>query len=47
MLNTRYIIYNREAPPLVNNSELGNAWFVDSYRLVEGANEEMNAFIRF
>ena len=43
MLNTRYIIYNREAPPLVNKSELGNAWFVGSYRLVDGANEEMNA----
>ena len=47
MLNTRYIIYNREAPPLVNNSELGNAWFVGGYRLVEGANEEIYALSGF
>jgi hypothetical protein len=47
MLNTRYIIYNREAPPLVNNSELGNAWFVKNFRLVDGANEEMKALSDF
>jgi hypothetical protein len=47
MLNTRYIIYNPEAPPLVNNSELGNAWFVDTFRLVNGAREEMDALSAF
>ena len=47
MLNTRYIIYNYEAPPLVNNSELGNAWFVENFRLVDGANEEMKALTDF
>ena len=47
MLNTRYIIYNAEAPPLVNNSELGNAWFVNSYRIVNDAREEMDALTDF
>ncbi len=47
MLNTRYIIYSPEAPPLVNSSELGNAWFVDGYRLVGGAKEEMDALTDF
>jgi len=47
MLNTRYIIYNREAPPLVNNSELGNAWFVEKFRMVNDASEEMAALSDF
>jgi hypothetical protein len=47
MLNTRYIIYNREAPPLVNNSELGNAWFVEKFRIVDGAGSEMEALTDF
>lgn len=41
MLDTRYIIYNRESPPLVNSHALGNAWFVDSYRIVKNADEEI------
>jgi hypothetical protein len=47
MLNTRYIIYNPEAPPLVNNSEMGNAWFVKNYHMVDGPSEEMKALSDF
>lgn len=43
MLNTKYIIINPDSPPLVNNMALGNAWFVDSYRLVETPDEELDA----
>ncbi len=41
MLNTKYVIYNPDAPPLLNNRALGNAWFVENAVLAENANREL------
>jgi hypothetical protein len=43
MLNTRYLIYNPGAAPIVNIHALGNAWFVSDYKLAANANEELKA----
>jgi hypothetical protein len=43
MLNTKYIIYNPGADPIVNKNALGNAWFVEGYKLAANANEEIKA----
>ena len=47
MLNTRYIIYNPEAPPLVNKFETGNAWFADTIMVVPDADAEIEALARY
>jgi hypothetical protein len=43
MLNTKYLIYNTEAPPLVNSHALGNAWFAEKPVIVDNANLELSA----
>jgi hypothetical protein len=43
LLNTKYIILNPQYPPLENPYALGNGWFVKDYRIVENANEEIDA----
>ena len=50
MLNTKYIIVRQqEGEPAVrlNQGALGNAWFVNSFRIVENANEEIDALNGF
>jgi hypothetical protein len=47
MLNTKYVIYNPEAPPLVNRNALGNAWFVEKPVMAENANKEISAINSF
>lgn len=41
MLNTKYLIYNDDAPPLVNPLANGNAWFVKEVQFVPTANDEI------
>ncbi len=43
MLNTRYLIYSGERPPILNPNALGSAWFVDELRWVKNADEEIMA----
>ena len=41
MLNTRYIIYNPDAPALRNKYAMGDAWFVNDVKMVKNADEEL------
>jgi len=41
MLNTRYVVYNPDAPPIANPFALGNAWFVKEIIVAPTANEEI------
>jgi hypothetical protein len=41
MLNMKYVIYNKEAAPLVNPKCNGNAWFVQKVHVAADANQEM------
>jgi hypothetical protein len=43
MLNTKYLIYNPEAPPIVNRNAYGNAWFVNNCKFVTNADSEITA----
>lgn len=43
MLNTRYIIYNPQAPPFENDYAYGPAWFVDYIKVVPTADDEITA----
>lgn len=41
MLNTKYLIYNYQAPPIKNPFALGNAWFVENIKFVSSADSEV------
>ena len=43
MLNTRYLIYNPQQAPIVNEHALGAAWFVSDARTVASADEAIEA----
>jgi len=47
MLNTRYVIYNPAAAPLINQNALGNAWFVEKPLIAESANKEISLINSF
>ena len=42
MLNTRYIIFNPQSPPIRNVAAFGNAWPVSKFRFVQNSNQEID-----
>ncbi len=42
MINTKYIIYHPDFPPMVNTKRYGNAWFVNQHEFVDNADQEIN-----
>ncbi|RLD37545.1 MAG: hypothetical protein DRI74_06445 [Bacteroidetes bacterium] len=47
MLNTKYIIYNPNAAPIVNSSANGSAWFANTILWADDANTELEALKAF
>jgi uncharacterized membrane protein YfhO len=43
MMNTKYLIYDLNSTPLQNPHAMGNAWFVNDYKTVANADEEISA----
>ena len=43
MMNTKYLIYNPEAAPLINKKAMGSAWIVNSFQAVDNADQEIAA----
>ena len=41
MLNMKYLIYSKEAAPIINPHANGNVWFVNNIRIADNPNEEM------
>jgi hypothetical protein len=47
MLNAKYVIYHPDAPPVLNQNALGNAWFVEKPVMVDNANQEISSLRNF
>jgi hypothetical protein len=47
MLNTKYLIYDLNQPPLANTHAMGNAWLVKEAKWVESADEEITSMKNF
>jgi hypothetical protein len=43
MMNTKYLIHNPEASPLINKRAMGSAWVVQSYQLLDNPDQEIAA----
>ena len=47
MMNTKYLIINPDAAPILNRGALGNAWFVNEVKFVPNADAEIAALRTF